>query len=283
MASYAQRMNEEHKGLVLFLIDQSRSMADPWATSPRRKADETVRALSDWLSNLVAFCTSVSGVKDYLDVALLGYRTDPDDNPVIEPALAGNLQGKWIVPIGDLAQNPAGTETVQKSVYDEDSQQWTEIDVKVPVWIEPVAAGAAPLCHAFYRAHELASGWIEEHAGSFPPIVVNFTVGQSEDGDPTEYAQGVQDLATEDGNLLLLQCYLSAEYATPLSFPSLKDLPPDVALETFFQMSSLVPEPLLQASLAHGFDWGPGTRGFSVNGNLTNSCDCSRLAAGRFP
>jgi Mg-chelatase subunit ChlD len=51
--------------------------------------------------------------------------------------------------------------------------------------MEPVARNGTPMCRALSYAGQLVSRWLAEHPGCFPPIVLNLTDGEANDGDPT--------------------------------------------------------------------------------------------------
>lgn len=75
------------------------------------------------------------------------------------------------------------------------------------------------MCHMLCRTHEIVVEWIAQHPRSLPPIVVHMTDGESQDGEPTPYADAIKRLAAEDGNVMLFNCHLSMTAAEPFMFP----------------------------------------------------------------
>ena len=71
------------------------------------------------------------------------------------------------------------------------------------------------MCNALYRAYDIVDKWIQEHKRSFPPVVIHISDGESQDGDPLQYAESLRSLATEDGNVLLFNCHLSETAGDP--------------------------------------------------------------------
>jgi hypothetical protein len=96
---YTQEISRERKACFLFLLDQSYSMEEPLGNSARRKCDELVTAINAWLQNMAIRATGDVGIKDWMDIGVLGYRTDFESKPIIESALQGPLAGRTLVSI----------------------------------------------------------------------------------------------------------------------------------------------------------------------------------------
>src|SRR5207247_9562403 len=86
--------------------DQSGSMVDPFGgeESGRRKADQVADVINRLLQNLIIKCAKQEGVRDYYHIGVIGYGTQ------VGPAFAGSLAGKELVPLGEVANNPARIE-----------------------------------------------------------------------------------------------------------------------------------------------------------------------------
>jgi len=124
------------------------------------------------------------------------------------------------------------------------------------------------MCNMLYVAHGILSEWIREHPHSFPPIVVHISDGESQDGDPTPYAESIGQLSTSDGNVLLLNCHLSRKAADPFMFPATSENLPDELAKVLFAMSSVLPEPFLRHATQEGFRLQPGARGMAFNADM---------------
>lgn len=255
---YTQEISRQNKALFLFLLDQSYSMEDAIGNSPNKKKDELVTAINGWLQNMTIRSTGGEGIRDYVDIGVIGYRTDADANPIIESPLGGALTGREMVSIVDIGNNPARLETKTKQFFDEDLGELVETQVEVPVWVEPKAEGGTPMCNALYRAYELVDKWIQEHPRSFPPVVIHISDGESQDGDPLPYAEPLRGLATEDGNVLLFNCHLSETPGDPFLFPASGEILPNDLARVLFKMSSELPEKMYQSAVAEGFELQPG-------------------------
>ena len=267
-APYTQEISRQNKALFLFLLDQSFSMEEPLGNSANRKCDELVAAINGWLQNMAIRASSDEGIKDWMDIGVIGYRTDANANPIIDSALQGQLMGQFIVSIAEIGGAPARIDTRIQYIPDEETGEMIEIPCEMPVWVDPVAEGGTPMCHMLYHTHEILSDWISRHPNSFPPIVVHITDGESQDGDPIPYADAVKNLATEDGNVLLLNCHLSMTAADPFMFPASEEGLPDELARVLFQMSSVLPEPFYRHGMMEGFQLQQNARGMAFNADM---------------
>ncbi len=266
--AYQREISRDHKACILFLLDQSYSMVEPLGGTDKRKCDELAKAVNAWLFNMAIRASGDSGIRDWMDVGVIGYRTDQAASPIIEPTLHGPLAGQPLVSITEIGNNPSRIETTVQQIPDEETGETLEIPTDSPVWVEPTAEGSTPMCHVLHYAHGILSNWIAQHPDSFPPIVIHITDGESQDGDPIPYAQAVTNLATSDGNVLLFNCHVSMAAAEPYTFPSTDPGGPDPLASALFNMSSPLPEPFYRAAVAEGFPIAPGARGMAFNADM---------------
>jgi hypothetical protein len=264
---YYPWMQWNRKGLFVFLLDQSAAM-DRRMTEGERWCDQVALSLHAWLENLVIGCARCEGFADLVDVCVLGYRTDPAGEPIVEPAFIGPLAGKDLVPIEDVANSPARCDTAQVIIPDEESGEMLPMERQVPVWVEPIATGESPLCSAIAKACEIVDRWIPEHRSSFPPIVLNITSGLFSDGDPAPYADALKARSTEDGHVLFFNCYVSASTADPFLFPGSAKRMPDACARHLFEMSSMLPDSLVSEFRWDGQDLEPNARGMAYNADM---------------
>jgi hypothetical protein len=260
---YSAEISRVHPSCFLFLIDRSGSMSDPFSggAEGKSKADGVADAINRLLQNLVIKCAKSEGVRDYYYVGVIGYGAE------VGPAFGGTLAGQEMVPISQVADHPARVEERTKKV-DDGAGGLIDQAVKFPIWFDPVAHGGTPMCQALDRAQQLMSGWVAQHAESYPPIVINITDGEATDGDPRPHAETLRQLATSDGNLLLLNCHLSGAAAAPVLFPESAAGLPDPYAEQLFEMSSILPARLREAAQAEGYAVGEQPRGFAFNADL---------------
>src|SRR5579884_1283280 len=186
---YTAEISRANPSCFLFLIDQSGSMEDPIPSSAgaasegpsasgptRTKAEGVADAINRLIQNLVIKCAKSEGVRDYYHVGVLGYGAK------VGPAFSGPLAGRELVPISEIADNPARVEERSKKV-DDGAGGLVDQTVKFPIWFDAVCKGGTPMCAALDAAATILSGWLAQHPDSFPPIVINITDGESTDGN----------------------------------------------------------------------------------------------------
>jgi hypothetical protein len=266
--AYLAEINRANPGCFLFLIDHSGSMDEPiggalGGVPDKRKEDAVTDAINLLLQNLCIKCAKSEGVRDYYDVGVIGY------GGTVDFAFAGELEGQSLVPISRVANSPMRIESRTKGVPD-GSGGFVDQVVKVPIWFEPLAYGGTPMCEAMGIAYQELQDWIAQHQNSYPPIVINITDGESTDGDPTSQAQAITSLSTRDGNVLLFNCHLSSQEASPIVFPdSEEDLPDEYAL-LLFNISSVLPDKLREAAREAEYEISDQARGFAFNADFMN-------------
>jgi hypothetical protein len=263
--TYTAEISRTNPSCFLFLIDQSGSMDDPFGAgeSSKKKADGVADAINRLLQNLVIKCAKSEGVRDYYHVGVLGYGSK------VGPAFSGPLAGKELAPISEIADNPARVEERSKKV-DDGAGGLVDQSIKFPVWFDPEAKGGTPMCEALAQAKNVVSGWLTEHPGCFPPIVINIPDGESTDGDPSTAANAVKGLSSEDGPTLLFNVHLSSSRAAPVEFPDSQSGLPDKFAELLFGISSPLPEYMRTVAQAEGYPVSDGARGFVFNADMVS-------------
>ena len=260
---YSADISRVNPSCLLFLIDQSASMADPVGAGELRKlkADGVAEALNRLLQNLVIKCAKSEGIRDYYHVGVLGYGAN------VGPALGGALGGRDLVLISEVADMPTRLEERTRKVED-GAGGLIEQPVKFPIWIDPVAEGGTPMCQALTQAQNILQRWLAEHTSCFPPVVINMTDGEVTDGDPSSSGQALQSLASRDGNVLLFNLHISSHRATPIEFPDTEEHLPDQYAQLLFRISSLLPPHLQSAAQQEGYPVTAQTRGFGFNADM---------------
>jgi hypothetical protein len=260
---YAAEISRTNPSCFLFLIDQSGSMADRFGAeeSARKKADGVADAINRLLQNLVIKCAKAEGVRDYYHVGVIGYGAHAG------PAFGGPLAGKELVPVSEVASLPARVEQRTKKI-DDGAGGLVDQAIKFPIWFDPIASGGTPMCQALTRAQSIIQGWLNQHPGCFPPIVINITDGEATDGDPSIPAQSLAALSSSDGSVLLFNVHLSSQQASPIEFPDNEEGLPDEYARLLFRMSSVLPDYMRSMAQQEGFRVSDKTRGFVFNADI---------------
>jgi hypothetical protein len=246
-------------------------MIEPLGGSGEEKQSQLALAVNKCLETIIVRATGDEGVKDWFDIGIFGYRTDEQGEPIIESAFHGPLLETDVSAITKIADHPVEMQRRTVIVPDEETGEMLEMTVEVPVWVFPVAQGGTPMCHALLKAHEVLTEWIDEHQQSFPPIVVHITDGESGDGDPIPYAESLTSLATDDGNVLLFNCHLSATAADKFMFPASDEVLPDEYSRILFEMSSELPQSFVEIAINEGMggEIQEGARGMAYNTDMS--------------
>jgi hypothetical protein len=284
---YTAEISRSTPSCFLFLIDQSGSMQDvldpsnPQAlerpmsvdgrtythsASGRTKAQGVSDAINRLLQNLAIKCAKQEGVRDYYNVGVIGYGGDGTANRV-GPAFSGSLYGRDLVPLSEIANNPAKIEERTKKV-DDGAGGLVDQKTKFPIWFEPVASGGTPMCQALAKAHAVLEDWLRQHPACFPPIAINITDGEATDGDPLAGAEAIRSLSSSDGNVLLFNVHVSSQRAAPIEFPDSDSALPDQFAKLLFGMSSVMPPYMHAMARQEGIAATDATRGFVFNADM---------------
>lgn len=260
---YIAEISRTNPTCFLFLVDQSQSMFEPTAGGSKRKADAVADAMNRLLQTLVLRCVRGDTVLDRFHVGVIGY------GGTVAPALGGELAGRGLVPVGEIALKPLRVETRTRKV-DDGVGGLVEQQVKFPVWFEAVADGKTPMCAAFDLAHQFLTDFLERFPNCYPPLAINITDGRPTDGNPEVHAAKLKSLASSDGNVLVLNCHISIRQVRLIEFPDREDELPDDFARVLFRMSSLLPPRLRETAKREGYPVSEATRGFAFNADMVS-------------
>ena len=261
---YTAEISRTNPSCFFFLVDQSASMIDPIGDARASKADAVADALNRLLTELAIRCAKEEGVRDYFYVSVLGYGSRS-----VQSAFRGELEGHDLIPISQVADHPLRVDQRVRKTPD-GAGGVIEVKTDFPVWVEALANGATPMCGALTRATELISAWIGEHPRGFPPIVLNLTDGEANDGDPIASARQLTRLRTDDGPVLLFNLHISDQGGAPITFPADSSSLPDVYARSLFDMSSELPSHMREYAASNHYDVREGSRGFVYNSNVVS-------------
>ena len=216
---YTQSITRNHRTAFILAIDGSGSMAESILFRGRRltKAEAVAGITNDLLFELVERARRSDGVRDYYDIAVVGYSGDDE----VRSLLPG---GEDLVPVSALAaqEMPVHTEVIEHRLPD---GSIALREIPAPAWIKPLSAGQTPMCEALRRVRDIAASWTSRtaNAESFPPVVFNITDGEATDCDNEELrtvCDQIKALGTVDGNVLLINIHIAAgDTERPVFFP----------------------------------------------------------------
>lgn len=261
---YTAEISRSNPSCIIFLVDQSSSMKEPFKTAEgeRTKAEAVADVLNRSLQTLVSKCTKSEGINDYYYLGVFGY-----NGAGVNHALTGPLAGKDLLPVSLIGNYPSRIEKRVKTAKDLKGNT-VERKVNFPVWVDPVGAGGTPMRAAFSTIVRVLSSWLKEHPACFPPIVIHITDGESSDGDPIAFGTQIMNLASNDGKVLLFNLHVSSFSRMSVEYPESGDkLPDDFARELFSISSSLTPY-MIKVLRDDGIACGANARGFVFNADF---------------
>jgi hypothetical protein len=260
---YTAQISRTNPACILLLIDQSKSMSEPFVgMADQTKAVMVADAVNRLLQNLVLRSAKSDGVRDYFHVGVIGYGKS------VRAGLGGTIPHEILLPISQLGDRPLRIENRTKMAPD-GAGGVIEQTIRFPVWFDAEAAGKTPMCDAFAAAGLAVKGFIDEHPTAYPPIVLNLTDGLPTDGNPQQFARRLRAMKTADGNVLVFNLLLSAEPGLAVYFLADEDLLTDTCSKLLFRMSSELPPGMWGAARAEGFDVSPKARGVVFNADPT--------------
>jgi hypothetical protein len=264
---YEQTFSRQSPGCIVMLLDRSESMGAEWRNSGMSLADGAARAINRILFDLCVKSTKEvgGGVRDYFHVLVLGYGALAlTGGEGVESAFGGGLTGRGITPLSELASAPL-------DIREEPTVDASTVKTRMPVWVEPVSGYRTPMCEAIAVAGAHIFEWIDDHPYSFPPIVINITDGLVTDSpydgaDLDEWARRLRTMETADGPTLLFNVFLSSE-GEPAFFPTIGHAFPDPGPQ-LFEMSSVLPDPMVRNAQGAGVVVQRGARAMCFNADL---------------
>ena len=256
---HSSEISRSQPTAYVFLIDQSASM-DERMTMGSTKAQFVADVINRTLRDLVVRCTREEGVRDYFDVAVIGYGGSTAAN-----ALQGALSRQMVHPISTIADNTIRVED-RKRTADDGAGGVTTHTVRFPVWVDATAAGSTPMQQGVALCAQIVADWSDAHPASFPATVLHITDGASTDGDPEHNAEILKSLGTKDGTTLVYNIHVTDKNVAPLRYPSSDHELPDAYSKLMFRMSSTFPDHVRTYALdSHGINLGPDARAMVLN------------------
>lgn len=261
--AYSAEISRTHPSCFLFLIDQSGSMSDIYPSINKSKSAAVADAINKMLQQLVIKCAKSEGVRDYYYVGVIGY-----GNGGAKPAFLSAIAGQNLVPISQIAKTPARIEQRTKKVSD-GAGGLIDTTVKFPIWFDAVNEGGTPMKEAFTTANNIIGNWLGQHPDCFPPVVMNFTDGESTDGDPLDEMRNLTSKASSDGNVILFNVHASVRSSNIISFCGAETTLPDQYAELLFNGASVLPDFMKRvAKEEYQYSLPGDAKAFVLNGDI---------------
>ncbi len=265
---YTADISRANPGCFLFLIDQSASMDGPLGgQADLTKMDGAADAVNRILDAISQRCSQGMDVRDYFHIGLITYTTDFEGRTELGSVLPGTDTDSPFLPISQVVD---AAEVVDRTVKESDGAGGiVEVSRKFPVWLQPRAVAGTPMCEALSEAAKALEDWTNQHADSYPPMLIHVSDGDATDGDPEPIAKRIMGGGTNDGNVLIYNAHLSSMSAMPVQYPTQEsEVSDDSSAARVFRMSSVFPDPVFQQAVSMGLPVKEGSRGYVYNADM---------------
>ena len=235
----------------VILVDQSWSMSQDFGDETT-KAEAATRAVNRLLENLVLACRAGEEVRDRCHVSAIGYG---EQIYCVVDGMISEVTGSLIEVRKTKKLIPDGAGGV------------IEVEVELPIWLEPQAENGTPMDEAFERAAEIVQQWCAKWPNSFPPSVINITDGAANDPAKTAIAaRKIMNIGTTDGKVLVYNFHISNNENAGVILPhNTSDFTGDSFAEFLFDISSELPDPLREEAIVLDIPAESGARCFAFN------------------
>lgn len=261
MANNEKQWSSATPGLLIILLDQSGSMLEQYEhDSHDSRTVFASRAVNRVIENIIEKNFDGDAPKNRCFISVIGY------NHNVKEICSGWLK--------DIAANPVRYENLKKKISD-GAGGIVEVDVKLPVWVEPIDAdGATNMYGAFQLAKDLSKKWILDNPKNPAPVIINISDGVPYyDGkDPrecmietTNLAKEIMSLSNDDGNVLIFNAQIDNKGNCKERFPSSRDKLTKEEAQFLYDITSEVPESYKAAAAKNELPMELGSRGCIFN------------------
>lgn len=236
---YSADITRNQPTAFCLLIDMSGSMQQQveFASGVATKAEAVTHVANTIITELIDRCRRDDGIRDYFDIAVLGYgdgKVDsllPEGAPFAKPSVLCLRKPIQLVRRREITM-PDGN--IATSVHNEKQ------------WVCSGANGDTPMYAGFMRALSIIEQWCCEHRNSYPLTLLHITDGEASDASEhmlLDITDKIKSTSTSDGNTLLINIDVSAGECTELMFPDARErLPVLRYARVLYEMSSIMPE-----------------------------------------
>jgi hypothetical protein len=264
--TYTADISRTNPTCFLFVIDQSASMEEKMDLG-KSKAEFVADVLNKTLYQLIIRSTRADGVRNYFDVGVIGY-----SGSGAGCGFRAALSSAIVHPLSAVEANVLRVDERKKKVSD-GAGGLIEQSMKFPIWFEPTNNGGTPMCEAMRKAAEVLVEWCDSHPTSYPPTIIHVTDGQSTDGDPSQIAESLKLISTQDGQCLLFNLHIHTDDGAAVLFPSSESGLPDENSKMLFRMSSGFPSHLVAAAKGKGHNVSSEAKFFGYKANIEEIVD----------
>ena len=267
---YQQTFSRSTPGCIMFLIDRSDSMRQPWGNSGLTLAEGAARAINKILLELCVKSTKEQGgaLRRYFYVGIYGYGLCPSTGGEgVESALPGSL--------ADARHRPAARTGRPSDRGARGAARWTRCRALAGAGVDRARTTASarrcarrspPRDATCIRLGERASRTPSRRSSSTSPTGWSPTARTTAPTSPP--GPTADSIATTDGRALLFNIFLSPPSGHGVWFPREGGGPARTRVPQLFAISSALPSAMIDNARAAQIDVVPGARGFVFNADL---------------
>ncbi|MBK8807205.1 MAG: VWA domain-containing protein [Bacteroidales bacterium] len=253
MASNSKQWSSATPGYIIFLVDQSGSMNEPYPEKGN-KANFTSMVINRTINELINVNMAGDKVKDRVFISIIGY-----GNPSIN-----EIRSDYI---SKYAESPIRIETGKQKVSDGNGGL-IEMDVQNPIWLEPTASQLTPMGSALEFAKKLVEGWMSKKPDNPAPVIINISDGlpypDDEEQKSLKVSKEIMALSCSDGTPIIFNAHLGDSNSKCICPESIGELPDDQA-KFLFEISSKVPDTYIDAAQKQALAVKANSKGFVSN------------------
>lgn len=245
--SKQRKFDQTNPGLILFLIDQSSSMSTEIAGTTKAKI--AAMAINKTIDSVVERCKRTNMIVEKAVIGVIGYGEETRYE-LIESVITLNDSFKSKA----IEIEPDGT------------------SVEYKVWIEPRANNSTPMAEALDLAADKLKEWVAAYPAAPPPVVINVTDGAPDDLQDGRDGSATKAAATRlrgfDGErdvCLLFSVHIGGDPGATIEFPASRDLMRTKYEQLLFDISSVLPDDMLELGRSKKLKVSPGCRLMAVN------------------
>tara|TARA_B100000003_G_C10913382_1_gene364163 strand:- start:942 stop:1778 length:837 start_codon:yes stop_codon:yes gene_type:complete len=245
---YTQNLQTKNPGCIIFMVDQSGSMAAADPKTQHSLAFTAKRATDLTISEIVAACIKQGVVMPRVWIGAYGYSTQYPNNVkwIIKGKQYDTADHAGLISIVDL-------EETDNEYYDDNNELF------INDYAEEAANGGTPMGSAFDEVLSLVENFAQNHSSAHPPIVINISDGEPTDmslADMEAKAQALRGITTTDGDALLWNIHVSAADPNPIVCPDAGTKMPDAYADAMLASASAMPDAHKTNAAARGIQVG---------------------------
>lgn len=242
---YDYRVSTTRRWAVIIVVDCSLSMQQTMVLNrtPMRKIDAATIIANNIIDELVARSTRYGTVRNYFDIAVLGYSGSGTLSLLPDPS-------HDLVSVTTLAEQRPQPEQIYIKRSVEGGDELVDVPFTLYPWVRLTASGLSPMYDALQRAKLLAKEWCTNNRQNHcvPPTIFHITDGGCSDAtdlDLLDLSREIHKLHIGSENVLLYNTHLISdddtlpcEYHLPRKDYFYSHNPESTLL---FNMSSIMP------------------------------------------